>query len=99
MGPELGKLVEHVVTSDHADTRTQHTDRVYLPSPAEITELVRDPLERLSSSFIGRQRLTRHNVAFHVGDLLPRINEAVSRQIQMCLCYVDEVAHPGRANP
>jgi serine O-acetyltransferase len=98
IGPKLGELVERVVASYHADARTQHIDRVYLPSRSEIIQLVRDLLELLYPGFIGRQRLTRHNVAFHVGDLLPRIGEAAFRQIHMCLCYVDELAHPGRLN-
>ncbi len=95
IGPKLGELVERIVSSYQADTRTQHIDRIYLPSRSDITQLVRDMLELLYPGFIGRQRLTRHNVAFHVGDLLPRIGEAAFRQIYMCLCYVDEVSHPG----
>jgi serine O-acetyltransferase len=98
IGPKLGQLVERVVASYHADARTQHIDRVYLPSRSEIIQLVRELLELLYPGFLGRQRLTRHNVAFHVGDLLPRIGEAAFRQIQMCLCYVDELARPGRLN-
>ncbi len=98
IGQKLGELVERVVASYHADARTQHIDRVYLPSRSEIIQLVRDLLELLYPGFIGRQRLTRHNVAFHVGDLLPRIGEASYRQIHMCLCYVDEVVHPERPN-
>lgn len=98
IGQKLGELVERVVASYHADTRTQHIDRVYLPSRSEIIQLVRDLLELLFPGFIGRQRLTRYNVAFHVGDLLPRIGEASYRQIYNCLCYVDEVIHPERSN-
>lgn len=98
IGPKLGELVERVVASYHADSRTQHIDRVFLPSRSEIIQLVRDLLELLYPGFIGRQRLTRHNVAFHVGDLLPRIGEAAYRQIYKCLCYVDEVLHPQRPN-
>jgi serine O-acetyltransferase len=67
---------------------------VYLPSRTEIVQLVRDLLELLYPGFIGRQNLTRHNVAFHVGDLLPRIGEAAFRQVYACLCYADEAVHP-----
>jgi len=97
IGPKLGDLVHRVVESYQADRRTQHIDRVYLPNRAEIIQLVKDLLELLYPGFIGRQRLTRHNVAFHVGDLLPRIAEAAFRQIHMCLCYVDEMARPDDA--
>jgi len=94
IGPKLGELVERIVASYHADARIQHIDRFYLPSRAEIIQLVRDLLELLYPGFIGRQRLTRHNVAFHIGDLLPRIGEAAFRQIDQCLCYVNEIKHP-----
>lgn len=96
IGPKLGELVQRLVESYQADGRTQHIDRVYLPARAEIVQLVRDLLELLYPGFIGRQRLTKHNVAFHVGDLLPRIGEAAFRQIRMCLCYVEEAGCSGQ---
>lgn len=95
MGPKLGELVQRVVDSYNTDARTQHIDRVYLPSRVEIIRLVGELLELLYPGFIGRQHLTKHNVAFHVGDLLPRIGEAAYRQILMCLCYMKEAESPG----
>ena len=94
IGAKLGELVDRIVKSYDIDERTQHIDRLYLPARAEIVQLVRDLLELLYPGFIGRQHLSRHNVAFHVGDLLPRISEAAYRQIHLCLRYVDETVHP-----
>ena len=90
IGSKLGELVARVVHSYNSDERMQHIDRVYLPARDEIIQLVRDLLELLYPGFIGRQHLTQHNVAFHVGDLMPRIGEAAYRQIYMCLCYHEE---------
>ncbi len=90
IGPKLGELVERIVASYLTDARIHHIDRVYLPNRSEIVQLVRDLLELLYPGFIGRQRLTRHNVSFHVGDLLPRIGESAFRQIYQCICYVNE---------
>jgi len=98
IGPKLGELVERIVASYNADARTQHIDRVYLPSRTEIIQLVRDLLELLYPGFIGRQRLTRHNVAFHVGDLLPRIGESAFRQIYQCACYMSEAGRKDSGN-
>jgi serine O-acetyltransferase len=95
IGPKLGELVNRMVDSYYSDPRTQHIDRTYLPARAEIIQLIHDLLELLFPGFIGRQRLTRHNVAFHVGDLLPRISETSFRQIQMCLRYMRETQDPG----
>lgn len=90
IGPKLGELVERVVASYFTEPRTQHIDKVYLPNREETIRLVRDLLELLYPGFIGRQNLTRHNVAFHVGDLLPRIGEAMYRQMLMCFRYMSE---------
>ncbi len=94
MGPKLGELVEHMVASYNSDPRTQHIDRIYLPSRADIIRLVQDLLELVYPGFIGRQHLTEHNVAFHVGDLLPRVGETVFQQIYLCLCYMKEADNP-----
>jgi len=98
MGAKLGELVEHMVGSYKSDARTQHIDRVYLPSRADIIQLVQDLLELIYPGFIGRQHLSEHNVAFHVGDLLPRIGENAFRQIWMCLCYMQESNNPGASH-
>ena len=98
IGAKLEELVDKIVASYNADARTQHIDRVYLPARDDIIQLVRDLLELLYPGFFGRQHLTKHNVAFHVGDLLPRIGEAAFRQINMCLCYLEESADIDRAN-
>jgi len=95
IGPRLTGMVNRIVESYKADDRTQHIDRVYLPSRAEIVQLVKDLLELLYPGFIGRQHLTQHNVTYHVGDLLPRIAEATFRQIHKCLCYIAETRSPG----
>ncbi len=94
IGPKLGDLVEQIVASYESDGRTQHIDRVYVPSRAEIIQLVENLLELLYPGFIGRQHLTEHNVAFHVGDLLPRIGEITFKQIYLCMCYMAESADP-----
>ncbi len=93
LGPRLGELVDKVVESYRADERTQHIDKVYLPSRDEIVDLTKMLLELVFPGFRGRQHLTQHNVAFHVGDLLPRIGDMLFRQITKCLSYMDEAQH------
>ncbi len=94
IGPKLGELVERMVESYQSDVRTQHIDRKYLPSKERIVQLLDDLLELLYPGFVGRQNLTKHNVAFHVGDLVPRIAENFFQQVYMCLCYMDEIEPP-----
>jgi len=93
IGAKLGQLVDRMVASYMADARTQHIDKMYLPSRSDIIDTTRGLLELLYPGLIGRQHLTRHNVAYHVGDLVPRIGERMCRQIYMCLCYARERKH------
>ena len=95
IGPQLGVMVNRIVESYNAEPDTQHIDKLYLPARAKTIQLVEDLLELVYPGFIGRQHLTQHNVAFHVGDLLPRIAEATHRQITMCLCYESETKARG----
>lgn len=88
-------MVEHVVASYDTLPATRHVDRQFLPNRAETIELLQLILELLYPGFIGRQNLTRHNVRFHVGDLLPRIGEVAFHQINNCLCYAAEASNPG----
>ncbi|MCG3129865.1 MAG: hypothetical protein FLDDKLPJ_00602 [Phycisphaerae bacterium] len=97
-GERLGPLVEKVVQSYWVDGRTRHIDRQYLPSRARIIELTELLLELVFPGFFGRQNLTTHNVAFHVGDLLPRVGELTYTQILNCLCYEAEARLEGRVD-
>lgn len=97
IGDKLPGLVDTMVASYHRESRIQHIDRAYLPSRGEIVELLERLIELLYPGFRGRQDLTAHNVAYHVGELLPRIGELTYRQISQCLCYKAELA--GGDNP
>ena len=90
IGPRLPELVNAIVKSYWELPGCRRIDRIDLPSKAEIVELVERLLELLYPGFIGRQDLTKHNVAYHVGELLPRIGMLAHRQILQSLCYLQE---------
>ncbi len=98
IGAKLNELVDRVVASYKRDSRTEHIGKLYLPSRDEIIQLVRDLLELLYPGFMGRQHLTDHNVAFHVGDLLPRIGETAFKQIYQCMLYADETGSSSKSS-
>jgi serine O-acetyltransferase len=93
-GSKLGELVGRIVSSYEADPRTRHINRRYLPNQGETIAFTEAMLELLYPGFIGRQGLTKHNVSYHVGDLLPRIGDMAFGQIFNCLCYIEESQHP-----
>jgi serine O-acetyltransferase len=92
LGEKLPALVQRIVDSYLADQRTQHIDREYLPSTAAIIEICNLLLELTYPGYIGRMGLTRHNISYHVGELLPKLWEQLSEQIYQCLCHEAEQA-------
>lgn len=87
LGDDLPRLVGRIVDSYFADSRTRHIDRRYLPSRRETVEICELLLELTYPGFFGRKNLTRHNIAYHVGDLLPRLWERLTHQVEHCLCH------------
>lgn len=90
----LPRLVARIVKSYQADERTQHIDRQYLPSRDAIVEICDLLLELTYPGYHGRKGLTRHNISFHVGGLLPRLWELLTGQILQCLCHEHERTEP-----
>jgi len=95
LGDRLAGLVGRMVDSYRADDRTHHIDRLYVPNRREIIEIVELLLELVYPGYYGRQNLTTHNVAFHVGELLPKLAEKLHRQIDQCLCHERETGGNG----
>jgi serine O-acetyltransferase len=94
MGEDLPRLVNRIVESYLSDTRTQHIDREHLPSRRAIVEICDLLLELTYPGYHGRTGLTRHNISFHVGELLPRLWELLTEQIVQCLCHDHESHRP-----
>ena len=85
LGATLPRLVDELIASYETDPRTQHVDRQYLPSRAAITELCDLLLELTYPGYFGRRDLTRYNIRYHVGELLPRVWELLCAEILQSL--------------
>ena len=92
LGDALPQLVARIVGSYFADERTQHIDREYLPSREVMVEICDLLLELTYPGYIGRRGLTRHNISYHVGELVPRLWELLAAEISQCLCQEQEDA-------
>jgi serine O-acetyltransferase len=90
LGETLPQLVDRLVESYFSDPRTHHVDKSYLPSKAGIVRVCDLLLELNYPGYIGRQGLTRHNISYHVGELLPRLWEQLCKEILQCLCHESE---------
>jgi len=87
LGDLLPLVVEEIAASYRADPRTQYVDRQHVPSSAHAANVCNLLLELSYPGFVGRQRLTRHNIAYHVGELVPRLWEELYTSIDRCLCH------------
>jgi serine O-acetyltransferase len=91
LGDALPRLVDQLVASYLADERTQHIDRHYVPSRAVTIEIVNTLLELTYPGYVGRMNLTRHNIRYHVGELLPRLYDQLLSQTAECLFAQSEM--------
>lgn len=88
--PELSSLVNALVASYRSDPRGHRKDRKFLPSKAEIVEILEIALAVFFPGYYGPQDVTEENVAFHVGSQLVVLREKLSRQVEQCLCHAAE---------
>jgi serine O-acetyltransferase len=98
LGEGLPRLVAQIVKSYHADERTQYIDREHLPVRRHILEISELLLELTYPGYIGRTGLTKHNISYHVGELLPRLWELLADQILRCLSHCHESGQGPRAD-
>ncbi|MFQ5805458.1 MAG: serine O-acetyltransferase [Phycisphaerae bacterium] len=87
LGESLPSLVDRLVESYFSDQRTHHVDKTFLPSKAGIVRICDLLLELNYPGYFGRQGLTRHNISYHVGELVPRLWEQLCTEIAQCLCH------------
>jgi len=87
---ELDGLVQSLLASYRADARGHHIDRRYLPSRAEIVEILHLLFQVLYPGYVGRQGLTDEDVGYHVGVLLSTLRDKLAQQIEQCLCHEAE---------
>ncbi len=90
---ELDDLVSALLKSYRADARGHHINRRFLPSRAEIIEILQLLFQVLYPGYVGRQGLTDEEVGYHVGTLLSTLRDKLARQIEQCLCHEAEAQH------
>ncbi|MBL8878311.1 MAG: hypothetical protein JNG88_04245 [Phycisphaerales bacterium] len=92
LGKNLPPLVDRIVASYLADDRTQFIDHRHLPSISAITGICDLLLELTYPGYFGRKRLTRHNISYHVGELLPRLYDHLADQVHACHRHVADAS-------
>ena len=92
MDDRIANLVDRIVDSYVEEPSTRHISRGYMPSRSEIEKIIETLFEISYPGYFERQNLSFKNVKYHVGELLPRLGQAVYMQIFLALCHLNEVS-------
>lgn len=85
-------LVERIVASYFTDPKTHHIDGKYLPNRERIVRICDHLLELAYPGGFGRRDLSKHNVGFHVGEMVSRVWETLREEIAHCFLHEFERA-------
>src|SRR2546428_2746312 len=94
LNPRLPSVVESIVRSVVDEPRTQHLNRVQLPSRDVIIECIKRLRQLMFPGYFGRQgeqALTRENVNFRVGELVLELSDMLYEQVRCCLRYREKL--------
>lgn len=91
----LPGIVDALVKSVQAEPRTQHLNRVYLPSRDIIVECIEKLRQLVFPGYFGKQGLTSENLPYRIGELAIELADALYEQVRCCLRYRRQI--PGEA--
>ncbi len=83
----LDELVDDILSSYREDRRTQRIGERFLPSRGRIVQMLHRIRQVLFPGYFGRKALTEETVGYHLGNLLLRLGEDLTAQIESCLRY------------
>ncbi len=83
---DLERLTNDILASYDADERTHRIGQTFLPSRERIVSVLNEIWQLLFPGYYGQKKLTKENVRFHVGNLLGRIGDDLTEEINHCLC-------------
>jgi serine O-acetyltransferase len=89
---ELPGIIDAIVKSITAEPRTQHLNRIYLPSRDAIIQSVNLLQQVMFPGYFGKQGLTTENIGYRVGELILETTDLLYKQVRCCLRYRKQVA-------
>src|SRR6476469_2439846 len=91
----LPLVVESIVKSVVDEPRTQHLNRVQLPSRDVIIECIKMLRQLMFPGYFakqGSQALTVENIPFRIGELVLELSDLLYEQVRCCLRYREKIA-------
>lgn len=96
LNERIPSIVDRLVASVHQHPHMQHLDRVYLPDRRAIIDSISALRELVFPGYFGKQGLTRHNVAYRIGEIVNELADVLYEQARFCLRYRENI--PGVNN-
>ena len=91
----LPVVVDSIVRSVIDEPRTQHLNRVQLPSRDVIIECIKRLRQLMFPGYFakqGTQALTVENIPFRIGELVLELSDMLYEQVRCCLRYREQIA-------
>jgi serine O-acetyltransferase len=95
---KLPGIVDEIVKSVVAEPRTQHLNRIFLPSRDAIIQCVHLMQEAVFPGYFGKQGLTSENIRYRVGELIMELTDVLYEQVRCCLRYRKQVMSTGHGH-
>lgn len=90
---ELPELTARVIETYRTNGKINHLGHCPLPNLATVIEIVEDLKEVMFPGYRRRQNLHIGNVAYHVGDLIDSLHDALTQQIARALRHEHDLRH------
>ena len=87
----LPAVVDSLVQSIVSEPRIQHLNRVYLPNRDVIIASINKLQQLVFPGYFGKQGLTKHNVAYRIGELVWELSDMLYEQVRCCLRYRQQI--------
>src|SRR5580704_9643046 len=88
---ELPELTSRIIETYKTNGKINHLGHCPLPNLATVIEIVEDLKEVIFPGYRRRQNLHQGNVAYHVGDLVDSLHDALTEQFARALRHEHDV--------
>jgi len=83
----LPEIIDEIVATYDAISKTNHLGERSLPSRDAVAELIDGLKEILYPGYFGRRNFTRENIRYHIGDRIYQVHRALEEQIYLSVVH------------
>ncbi len=83
----LPQIIDEIVATYDAISKTNHLGERSLPSRDAVAELIDGLKEILYPGYFGRRNFTRENIRYHIGDRIYQVHRALEEQVYLSVVH------------